>query len=205
MDSKQFQNLWFCFASEIKEHKDELNKLDAAIGDADHGTNLDRGLQKVVSQSSTANLQQDCKSIAMVLLNNVGGASGALWGSALLACSKVLPTADSCEDSAFIEFLKVFSETIAHRGKSSKGDKTMLDVLIPAVDQITQDTNNGISFNAGISNVVKNVGKWTEGTKALQANKGRAAYLGPRSIGHIDPGARSCAIWWQCLDKVTNS
>ncbi len=205
MNSEQFQKLWLCFANEVKNNKDELNSLDSAIGDADHGTNLDRGLQKVVLQSATSSLQKDCKTIAMVLLSNVGGASGALWGSALLACSRVLPDSDNCQDSTFIEFLKIFGETISQRGKSSRGDKTMLDVFIPAFDQISKDVNNGISFNVAVSNVGKNLESWTEETKPLQAKKGRAAYLGPRSIGHIDPGARSCAMWWHCLDRVSNS
>lgn len=206
INSEQFQNLWFCFAKSVKNHEDDLNKLDQALGDADHGSNLARGLQKATlhTYSPMVTLRYICRVVAMVLLSKTGGISGTLWGSALLNGSKVLPDQNCCDDLCFVHFLETFVDTIAKRGKSRKGDKTMLDVFIPAVETISKETTNGTSLQSSISKVATLVPKWAERTSSLQAKRGKAVYLGLASIGHVDPGAKSSALWWQCLDRVIN-
>ncbi|AUW94309.1 dihydroxyacetone kinase subunit L [Sulfobacillus thermotolerans] len=202
MTNTQFQQLWVCFGQAVSKHKDELNQLDAAIGDADHGTNLDRGLQQVLEKmqaASPATLQATCKLVAMTLLSTVGGASGALWGSGLLAAAKVFPDTDTCDDKTLTQAIQAFVDSIEQRGKAVVGDKTMLDVFVPALSSLAQDAE---PITVVVPEIAAHAKEWAEATASLQAKKGRAAYLGPRSVGHIDPGATSSALWWQCLGRI---
>jgi dihydroxyacetone kinase-like protein len=187
-------------------HKDELNELDAAIGDADHGTNLSRGLQKVVAElqeRKPATVQDTCKITAMTILSTVGGTSGALWGSGWLKAAQVLPPESHVDDAVFLEALQVFVKSIEERGKAVLGDKTMLDVFIPAVDQLGLNMQDQRSLGAAAAAVAPQVKEWAEATVLLQAKRGRANYLGPRSIGHMDPGVRSSVLWWECLHEIS--
>ncbi|WP_053959990.1 dihydroxyacetone kinase subunit DhaL [Sulfobacillus thermosulfidooxidans] len=204
MTSDQFRQLWICFAEQVRAYTDTLNDLDRAIGDGDHGTNLARGLNKVRAvwpngDLSLPDLQEMSKQVGMTLLSTVGGASGALWGSGLLKAAQALPQEDVAGDDTVILWIETLVNNIEMRGKSQVGDKTMVDVMRPAINWLMETPG---CFRERLEALPALTTQWMESTKDLQAKRGRAAYLGARSIGHIDPGSFSAALWWQCLSKV---
>ena len=206
MTVEQFSLLWQCFAQRVRQNQGHLDDLDRAIGDGDHGTNLTRGLGNVEtlwnqSPDQNLNLQALSKKVGMTLLSTVGGASGALWGSGLMKAAQVFPASSECDDETFVLWMDAFVGNIEERGKAHVGDKTMVDVMRPAVNwlkALPQDR----SLRARLHELQELVQQYSQGTKDLQARRGRASYLGARSIGHVDPGAFSSALWWECLDSV---
>ncbi|WP_020375470.1 dihydroxyacetone kinase subunit DhaL [Sulfobacillus thermosulfidooxidans] len=208
MTSDQFRQLWMCFADQVSAYTDTLNDLDRAIGDGDHGTNLVRGLNKVRTlwpsgELSVPHLQEMSKQVGMTLLSTVGGASGALWGSGLLKAAGELPSQeDVIDDDGVISWIEALVSNIETRGKAQIGDKTMVDVMRPAVNWLKDAPG---PFRERLEALPRLTTQWMESTTDLQAKRGRAAYLGARSIGHIDPGSFSAALWWQCLSKVVAS
>ncbi|MDA8193775.1 MAG: dihydroxyacetone kinase subunit DhaL [Thermaerobacter sp.] len=202
MTNREFASLWLCFKRSVADSREYLNALDAAIGDADHGTNLQRGLDKVAAERAAwgeLTLDASCQRIAMTLLSTVGGASGALWGSGLLKSAAVLPNALWCDEATVAAAIGRFVGSVAERGKAVIGDKTMLDVFLPALHELEAGLARGQPFSQVVRQIAADAGNWARDTAALQAKRGRAAYLGPRSVGHIDPGAWSSALWWRCL------
>ncbi|MCL5973378.1 MAG: dihydroxyacetone kinase subunit DhaL [Ferrimicrobium sp.] len=202
MDESSFRQLWRSFATLIREHKDELNELDAAIGDADHGSNMDRGLTKVVDAleaSPEGSLRADAKLVGMTLMGTVGGASGALWGSAMLKFAAALPDAPTVSWADFVAALDAFVQALAQRGKATVGDKTMMDVFIPMVDELQTALTAG---EPPFDTVRSHAREYSERTYDMVAKRGRAAYLGERSVGHVDPGSRSSALWFEALGAV---
>lgn len=194
MDALSYRGLWIRFQELVGENVDALNQLDAAIGDADHGTNMNRGLTKVMStfqSDPSTSIRADAKTLGMTLLSTVGGASGALWGSGMLKSSAVLPDADQMTFDELVSGLTVFVNSVMERGKATLGDKTMVDVLVPALAELhsTRDPYRAAEVAKASS----------DGTKDMVAKRGRAAYLGERSRGHIDPGSVSAAFWFQAL------
>ena len=171
----------------IKVNADELTFLDQAIGDGDHGTNLRRGAESLLkNRDAIADLEfgPALKKAGTTIVMTVGGASGPLYGSALLAMAR--EAADMPEDSAAIsKLMETGVNAVKARGRSDVGAKTMLDVLVPVHDAV----KSGASLRE-IRDVAE---KAVEATRIMQAKKGRASFLGIRSIGHIDPGARSAA------------
>lgn len=183
----------------IQEQKQYLTDLDQAIGDGDHGINLARGFQEAVNAIS-ANSYQDigalCKDVAMTLIGRVGGASGPLYGTAFLELSKAWKGQKEIDREALAKGFKDALEGLKTRGRAQPGDKTMIDVWEPAVAYIAgEEPLNGEE----LASVAK---EKMEGTKELEAKKGRAAYLGKRSIGHIDPGAASSCLLFSALAEV---
>lgn len=202
MDQVAFRQLWRRFAELIHENREVLNDLDAAIGDADHGSNMDRGLGKVVeafNANSEASLHADAKLVGMTLMSTVGGASGALWGSGMLKFSTVLPDAAVVEWSGFIDALGAFVEALSKRGQAVVGDKTMMDVFIPAMTELRDSVDVQEGSEEIVVALAEHAKGWSDATRDLVARRGRAAYLGERSIGHIDPGSVSAALWFQAL------
>lgn len=177
----------------IIENKKYLTELDSAIGDGDHGINMTKGFKKVKEKLEAEeydNNKELIKTLAMTLISTVGGASGPLYGTAFLNISKIIPDADFDLDS-IIEIGEAAVAGIQKRGKAEAGEKTMLDAIIPAVDSLKESKENGDSVEEALK---KSKEKAKEGMKAtidMQATKGRASYLGERSIGHQDPGATS--------------
>lgn len=177
----------------IIENKKYLTELDSAIGDGDHGINMTKGFKKVKEKLEAEeydNNKELFKTLAMTLISTVGGASGPLYGTAFLNISKIIPDADFDLDS-IIEIGEAAVAGIQKRGKAEAGEKTMLDAIIPAVDSLKESKENGDSVEEALK---KSKEKAKEGMKAtidMQATKGRASYLGERSIGHQDPGATS--------------
>lgn len=204
MDDAEFCQIWRNFAKLIEENREYLNSLDAAIGDADHGTNMARGMAKAIESCDGANggLRETSKAIAMAMLSTVGGASGALWGSGLLKLSASLPETRSCSEREFVESVDAFVTSVHDRGKANLGDKTMLDVFLPARDRLNAGVAAGESLLMLANELVGETAAWAANTKDLIALKGRAAYLGERSRGHVDPGAFSSSLWFKSLNQA---
>jgi phosphoenolpyruvate---glycerone phosphotransferase subunit DhaL len=175
-------------ASVIEGHKDYLTKLDQMIGDGDHGINMSRGFATLLEkQAELSELPFDdaCKRAGMALVMSVGGASGPLFGSALMAFGKGRSTIP-LNAASLSAMLQDGVDAIKARGKADVGAKTMLDVLVP----VTEAIKSGASL-ADVRRVTVNA---VEATKSIEATKGRAAFLGKRSIGHIDPGAQTVSL-----------
>jgi phosphoenolpyruvate---glycerone phosphotransferase subunit DhaL len=173
-------------ADTIAAHADELTALDQAIGDGDHGLNMKRGFEAVRGETALAEkpLPEALKAIGTKLVMTVGGASGPLFGTLFMTLGKELPAEPGRADLS-IALIKAI-EAVAARGKSQAGQKTMLDVLYPVQAAFA----NGQSARE----VVYAADQAAEATKPMKAIRGRASFLGDRSIGHMDPGARSSAL-----------
>ena len=175
-------------ARTIAENERELTFLDQAIGDGDHGSNLRRGADSVLSKCeeiAVLDFSPALRKIGMTLVMTVGGASGPLYGSAFIAMAKAAKQLPADPQST-ARLMGVGVKGVKIRGRSDIGAKTMLDVLIPV--------QRALQEGADISRVRKVVDEAVEATRPMQAKKGRAAFLGVRSIGHIDPGAKSSAL-----------
>lgn len=177
------------FCEEIPQQKEKLNQLDSAIGDGDHGSNMTRGVEAVqekLKEQSYSELSDLFKAVGMTLVSKVGGASGPLYGSAFIAMAQ---TAKEADDPAVL--LAAGLDGIKKRGKADTGEKTMIDVWEPLVDKI----KTGQLKPAAVKEALYK-------TKDMKASKGRASYLGERSVGHLDPGSQSSACLFDCLIKA---
>jgi len=185
-------NLILAVANTIKTNADELAALDQAIGDGDHVTNLQRGIQALAMQSEVLrqlDWQAALQKIGMTVMSSIGGASGSLYGTLFIALSKNLQN-QPLTITVFAEaFLKAV-EAVKQRGKADKGEKTMLDVLIPVAGVLH---NNAAQPNVLVQ--VKQIAiTGAEATRDMIATKGRASFLGERSRGHVDAGAKSSQL-----------
>jgi len=178
----------------LEQNKDYLTELDAAIGDADHGINMNRGFQKVVSQLSSV-ADQDIgsilKTVSMTLISSVGGASGPLYGTLFLRASTAVAGKSELSDEDLVALLQAGVDGVVQRGKANLGDKTMLDALSPASDTFKQAVAKGASTQAALQQAVAAAEQGMKDTIPIVAKKGRASYLGDRSANHQDPGATS--------------
>ncbi|EME64618.1 dihydroxyacetone kinase subunit DhaL [Amycolatopsis decaplanina] len=182
-------------AAVIAGHRAELIELDRAIGDADHGENMDRGFTAIVSALDTAIPETPAavvKLAATTLISKVGGAAGPLYGTAFLRASGKLGDAAEVDGPLLVEALRAALEGVQARGKAVGGDATMVDALIPAVSAAEEASGSGIA--AILSAAADAADKGAESTVDLVPRKGRASYLGERAKGHMDPGARSTAL-----------
>ncbi|GAA0599920.1 dihydroxyacetone kinase subunit DhaL [Kutzneria viridogrisea] len=187
-------------AGVVAEHRTELIDLDRAIGDADHGENLNRGFTAVLSalDSSTPDSPSAMlKLVATTLISKVGGASGPLLGTAFLRAATATAGQSELDGAAVAAALKAALDGVVARGKAEVGDKTMVDVLAPAVQAATEAA--GESVAAVLAAAASAAEQGAESTIPLVARKGRASYLGERSAGHLDPGARSTALLLRSL------
>jgi phosphoenolpyruvate---glycerone phosphotransferase subunit DhaL len=178
------------FAAEMAEHRQELVRLDTAIGDGDHGTNMNRGMQKAVEKLASAE-QPDpgavLKTVAMALVSSVGGAAGPLYGTLFLQMGTALAGQAEVDLPSYAAAWRNGMEGVQSRGKAQPGDKTMLDALGPAVEALEQASD----LDSGLSAAVSAAEQGMNATTPLVARKGRASYLGERSAGHQDPGSTS--------------
>ena len=175
-------------------HKEYLTQLDSAIGDADHGINMERGFTKVMAKldaGSYADLGSVCRDVAMTLMASVGGASGPLYGTLFMRMSMKLKDQDQADLSLFAEALEEGLNGIVALGKAELQDKTMVDALTPAVGALKEAAGKGQDLLTGLESAVRAAQEGMEATIPLVARKGRASYLGERSAGHQDPGATS--------------
>ncbi len=174
----------------ILAHTDELTTLDQAVGDGDHGFNMKRGFAAVAEAAdeiAALALGPALQKMGMTLVMTVGGASGPLYGSLLMSMGKAMPAEASSREDFVASFAEGI-EAVKRRGKSDRGEKTMLDVLLPVLEAI--EGAEGAVLNA--ARAAADAG--LEATREMQATKGRASFLGERSIGHLDPGARSSVL-----------
>ncbi|NOS73387.1 MAG: dihydroxyacetone kinase subunit L [Methyloglobulus sp.] len=193
-------------ANAIENNAIELTELDQAIGDGDHVTNLQRGIQTLTAQSnelSQLDWQAALQKMGMTVMSSIGGASGSLYGTLFLAMSKNLNNQPLTLTTFADVFLKGV-EAVKQRGKADKGEKTMLDVLIPVAEQLHQNANTPDVFEQIKQTAITGA----ESTRDMVATKGRASFLGERSQGHIDAGAKSsqvmiCAIVDALSEKST--
>ncbi|MFD4194643.1 MULTISPECIES: dihydroxyacetone kinase subunit DhaL [Amycolatopsis] len=182
-------------AAVIAEHRAELIELDRAIGDGDHGENMNRGFQAVVAALDNALPETPggvLKLAATTLISKVGGAAGPLYGTAFLRASTVVSNQPELGAAEVVAALRAGLEGVQARGKAVEGDKTMVDALLPAV--AAAEKAGGGDVAAVLSAAAEGAATGAESTVDLVARKGRASYLGERSAGHLDPGARSTAL-----------
>lgn len=178
----------------INDNKEYLTELDVAIGDGDHGLNMSKGFNAVVEKlkdDDGTNIGNTLKNAGMALVSNVGGASGPLYGTAFMKGSMMVNNKEEIDIYDLINILKVALDGIKQRGKSTEGEKTMIDALSPAINAMEE----ALKYDKSPKEILekgKNAAKdGVEYTKTIKATKGRASYLGDRSIGHQDPGATS--------------
>jgi dihydroxyacetone kinase-like protein len=182
------------FARVIAEHRDELTELDSAIGDADHGTNMDRGMSAAVAAleaTPPADAAALLKTVAMTMISKVGGTSGPLYGTFFLRMSGALGDGSP---AAFAAAFRAGVDGVVARGKAEPGDKTMLDAFLPACDALDAALADGRSLGEALAAAAEAARTGRDATVPLVARKGRASYLGERSAGHQDPGATSTAL-----------
>ena len=184
-------------ASDIKENRQFLTDLDAAIGDGDHGINLDRGFDAVVLKLpslSNSDIGTIFKTVGMTLVSTVGGASGPLYGTAFLRVGTALGGKKEIDSDDILSALQAAQEGIQTRGKAVYGEKTMLDALIPAIDAFKESKDSGDSLSETWQKTIQAAQDGVKYTSTIIATKGRASYLGERSLGHQDPGATSLTL-----------
>ena len=187
-------------ADTVAEHRVELIQLDRAIGDGDHGENLDRGFKAVLAafEASTPDSPAAVlKTVATTLISKVGGAAGPLYGTAFLRASTAVKDRAELGPEDVTEALTAALGGVIARGKAELGDKTMVDALDPAVKAATGD-----SVAAVLAAAAAAAQEGADATVPLVARKGRASYLGERSAGHMDPGARSTALLLKAFAEV---
>ena len=192
-------------AGSLREQRDYLTQLDAAIGDADHGTNMDRGFTALVEKLDGLEAVPPAKVLTTVgstLVSTVGGASGPLWGMALRRAGRALGDGEEFDGAQLAGALEAALEGIVELGAAQEGDKTMVDTLAPAVRALRAGVESGSSVAEGLSAALAAGEAGMKATVPLQAQKGRASYLGERSIGHQDPGATSTALILAALEQT---
>jgi dihydroxyacetone kinase-like protein len=184
------------FARLVADSEQELTALDAAIGDADHGTNMHRGMSAVVAAldgSPPADPAALLKQVGMTLISKVGGASGPLYGTLFLRMAGAVGTGE-LDAATYARALRAGLDGVLARGKAGPGDKTMIDALGPACDALDAGVAAGGSLAEALRAAAAAAREGRDATVPLIARKGRASYLGERSIGHQDPGATSTAL-----------
>jgi phosphoenolpyruvate---glycerone phosphotransferase subunit DhaL len=187
----------------VRDQRDYLTQLDAAIGDADHGTNMDRGFTAVVEKLDGIDGPPGklLTAAGSTLVSTVGGASGPLWGTALRRAGRSLGDAESFGGAELAEALDAALAGVVELGAAQEGDKTMVDALAPAVRALRAGIDGGGELTDALAAARAAGEEGMRATTPLQASKGRASYLGERSIGHQDPGATSTALIIAALER----
>jgi phosphoenolpyruvate---glycerone phosphotransferase subunit DhaL len=182
------------FAAAVAENKDYLTELDAAIGDADHGINMNRGMQAVLGKLDAGehgDIGALLKTVGMTLVSTVGGAGGPLYGTLFLRMGTSAAGKPDLSAQDWAAALAAGVTGVQNRGKAELGDKTMVDALVPAAETVTSALAGGAALDEALSKSAEAARQGMEATIPLVARKGRASYLGERSAGHQDPGATS--------------
>jgi phosphoenolpyruvate---glycerone phosphotransferase subunit DhaL len=192
----------------VRAERDHLVQLDAAIGDADHGINMTRGFEAVVQALGADDGSPPGRLLIIAgrtLVSTVGGASGPLWGSALRAGGRVLGDQTTFDGAQLVEVLAAALASVKDLGTAALGDKTMVDALEPAVETLRARVAAGEPLAQAVDAAAAAAEAGMRGTIPLQARKGRASYLGERSVGHQDPGATSTALIMRALQRAVTS
>ena len=204
IDTAKMAEIIRAIAVRMETEKDYLTQLDNEIGDGDHGINMVRGFNAVMDKLpewENGDIGSLLKGTGMQLVSNVGGASGPLYGTAFMKAGNVLKGKSEIEAADFAAALEAAVGGVKLRGKSTEGEKTMLDALCPAHKAFTEAVAAGDELKAALQKAVEAAEAGVEYTKTIAATKGRASYLGERSIGHQDPGATSSLFILQEIEK----
>jgi dihydroxyacetone kinase-like protein len=204
VNAETVQRWFLAAAASLREQRDYLTQLDAAIGDADHGTNMDRGFTAVVEKLDGLDDTPPGKllmTVGSTLVSTVGGASGPLWGMALRRAGRALGSGEEFDGGQLAAALEAALEGVVELGAAQEGDKTMVDALAPAVRTFREWIENDASVAAALEAARVAAEAGMKATVPLQAQKGRASYLGERSIGHQDPGATSTTLILAALEQ----
>lgn len=178
-------------------NEDYFCELDSAVGDGDFGTSLSKGFQAIDSEWDSLNNDDIGKlmtSCGKIIMQNCGGASGPIWGTAFRKAGSYATGKNSLTLEELAEFLDAMVKGVQQVGKAELGDKTLLDALIPVTKSLHQSVEEGDNMMEAVEQSVQAAEDGAENTKEIEANKGRASYLGERSIGHYDPGAKAVSI-----------
>lgn len=192
-------------AGVYKENKEFLTQLDSAIGDADHGINMDRGFRKVAERLPSVadkDIGNILKTTGMTLMSTVGGASGPLYGTFFMRSSAAVADKEELENDDLVNLFEAGLEGLVKRGRAVLGDKTMVDAWTPAIAALKAAVEAGKETDEVLEAAVDAAQQGVEDTIPLQARKGRASYLGERSIGHQDPGATSSWLMLKTLMEI---
>ena len=192
-------------AAALDAERDFLTQLDAAIGDADHGVNMHRGFAAVMARVAAveeATPGQLLKIAGRTFVSTVGGAAGPLYGTAFLAAGEALGDAEGFGPRLLLDALRAALDGVQRVGAASVGDKTMVDAFAPALRAFELELRVGGSLETAASGAREAAAEGMRATVPLQARKGRASYLGPRSVGHQDPGATSTALMFAALEQA---
>ncbi|TMM03093.1 MAG: dihydroxyacetone kinase subunit L [Actinobacteria bacterium] len=192
-------------AADVAAQADHLTQLDAAIGDGDHGINMNRGFAAVgkalAGQPDSLPPGRVLILAGKTLVSTVGGASGPLWGSFFRAAGRALGSEESVSAEALRAALAAGVAAVRDLGAAAPGDKTMVDALVPAIDALGAELEAGAPLAAALERAAGAAADGARATVPLQARKGRASYLGERSIGHEDPGAASAVLVMRALAR----
>jgi phosphoenolpyruvate---glycerone phosphotransferase subunit DhaL len=196
-------------ASSVRAERDYLVQLDAAIGDGDHGINMNRGFDAVTLALSTSEPDSTPGKLLILsgktLISTVGGASGPLWGSALRKAGRALGDGPTFDLAQLVDAVAAALASVQDLGAAVPGDKTMVDALAPAVTAMREGLARGASSGEMLRSAAEAAETGMRATIPMQARKGRASYLGERSIGHQDPGATSTALIIRALERTVAS
>ncbi|CAI1840413.1 PTS-dependent dihydroxyacetone kinase, ADP-binding subunit dhaL [Serratia quinivorans] len=197
---------WLMRCGEVfTQQRDFLTRLDTDIGDSDHGLNMNRGFNKVVEKLPSVadkDIGFILKNTGMTLLSSVGGASGPLFGTFFIRAAQSTNAKQSLDLAELHQMMQEGVEGVVMRGKAEPGDKTMCDVWWPVVESLGQSAEQQLSMAEALQRASERAEQAVESTITMQARKGRASYLGERSIGHQDPGATSVMLMMKTLAAV---
>lgn len=205
LDTKQMAAIIEGMAKKIEAEKEYLTELDNEIGDGDHGINLARGfeaVEKKLPSLAGGDIGALLKGVGMQLVSTVGGASGPLYGTAFMKAGMACKGLTEIDGPAFVKAMEAAVDGIKMRGKATEGEKTMLDALCPALKVMQDDVAAGKSLKEALQDAAQAAEKGVEYTKTIIATKGRASYLGERSLDHQDPGATSSLYLLQVLAEM---
>jgi phosphoenolpyruvate---glycerone phosphotransferase subunit DhaL len=208
MDSVTISSWMHEIEASVRAERDHLVQLDAAIGDGDHGINMSRGFDAVVKAVEADGGSPPGRLLILAgrtLVSSVGGASGPLWGSALRSGGRVLGDQLSFDGPQLVEVLAAALASVKDLGTAALGDKTMVDALEPAVNTLRSRVEAGEPLDRALDDAAAAAEAGMRATVPLQARKGRASYLGERSVGHQDPGATSTALIVRALQRAVTT
>jgi dihydroxyacetone kinase-like protein len=182
------------FAAEMADNRAELTRLDSAIGDGDHGTNMDRGMHKALERLDGLDgedIGAVLKAVGMALVSSVGGAAGPLYGTLFMQMGSATSGRDALDLAGWTDALEAGVTGLQARGRAEPGDKTMVDALRPALETLRTAVQEGAEPADALRRSAAAAEEGMKATVPMEARRGRASYLGPRSVGHQDPGATS--------------
>ncbi len=208
MDAATITSWMHEIEASVRAERDRLVQLDSAIGDGDHGTNMARGFEAVVQALGVDNGSPPGRLLIIAgrtLVSTVGGASGPLWGSALRSGGRVLGDQATFDGAQLAEVLAAALASVKDLGTAALGDKTMVDALEPAVDTLRARIGEGESLAQALDEAAQAAEAGMRATIPMQARKGRASYLGERSVGHQDLGATSTALIIRALQRAVTT